>query len=65
MKCKHCNKEIVYDKEDGYWDSSLANGNVIVRTCFCNDDGGVLASEWIFHSPDYFQEYLKELNEMH
>lgn len=37
--CKHCGKEIVYDRQDGYWDNKTEEGSNIIWTPFnCIDD---------------------------
>lgn len=60
MKCKYCNQEITKD-EDGYWDVDYGK----YKSAICNDSGDLKFKDIIFHQPDLFQEYLKEVNEMH
>jgi hypothetical protein len=59
MKCIYCKKEIVFDKEDGFWDS-MEKGNYYIPYCNNIEYESLLPPEDIvFHKPNYLLEYYE------
>lgn len=54
MKCKFCNKEIVLDEEDGFWDNhTITKEGWRINTPFnCIGD--------FTHEPDYLLDYYEQ-----